>query len=136
MNGEKNIRLLIGKFMQGLTSIEEEEQISQWFAAHADVSDDLKPYQQMFAYFDKGMPMDGPMPVDGETTDGDVCREPLRYRSRLRPLWCFLAAAAVALLVVMTWPERNGTVRPRLLRRWHGLTMTLLRPLCLLLKLR
>ena len=29
MNGEKNIRLLIGKFMQGLTSIEEEERISQ-----------------------------------------------------------------------------------------------------------
>ena len=48
------------------------------------------------------------MPVDGETTDGDVCREPLRYRSRLRPLWCLLAAAAVALLVVMTWPARNG----------------------------
>lgn len=108
MNGEKNIRLLIGKFMQGLTSIEEEEQISQWFAVHADVSDDLKPYQQMFAYFDKGMPMDGSMPEDGETSDGDVCREPLRYRSRLRPLWCLLAAAAVALLVVMTWPARNG----------------------------
>lgn len=90
MNGEKNIRLLIGKFMQGLTSIEEEERISQWFAVHADVSDDLKPYQQMFAYFDKGMPMDGPMPEDGETSDGGVCREPLRYRSRLRPL-CLLA---------------------------------------------
>ena len=90
MNGEKNIRLLIGKFMQGLTSIEEEEQISQWFAVHADVSDDLKPYQQMFAYFDKGMPTDGLMPVDGETADGNVCREPLRYRSRLRPLWCLL----------------------------------------------
>ncbi len=90
MNGEKNIRLLIGKFMQGLTSIEEEEQISQWFAVHADVSDDLKSYQQMFAYFDKGMPTDGLMPEDGETSDGGVCREPLRYRSRLRPLWCLL----------------------------------------------
>lgn len=72
MNGEKNIRLLIGKFMQGLTSIEEEERISQWFAVHADVSDDLKPYQQMFAYFDKGMPTDGLMPEDGETSDGGV----------------------------------------------------------------
>lgn len=109
MNGEKNIRLLIGKFMQGLTSIEEEERISQWFAVHTDVSDDLKPYQQMFAYFDKGMPMDGPMPVDGETSDGDVCREPLRNHSRLRPLWSLLAAAAaVALLIVMTWPAQNG----------------------------
>lgn len=102
MNGEKNIRQLIGRFMQGLTSIEEEEQISQWFAVHTDVSDDLKPYQQMFAYFDKGMPIDKQIPVEEEI------REPLRDRLRLRPLWCFLAAAAVALLVVMTWPAQNG----------------------------
>lgn len=102
MNGEKNIRQLIGRFMQGLTSIEEEEQISQWFAVHTDVSDDLKPYQQMFAYFDKGMPIDEQIPVEEEI------RKPLRNHSRLRPLWCLLAAAAVALLVVMTWPARNG----------------------------
>lgn len=89
--------------MQGLTSIEEEEQISQWFAVHTDVSDDLKPYQQMFAYFDKGMPIDKQIPVEEEI------RKPLRNHLRLRPLWSLLAAAAaVALLVVMTWPARNG----------------------------
>lgn len=109
MNGEKNIRLLIGRFMQGLTSIEEEEQISQWFAVHTDVSDDLKPYQQMFAYFDKGMPIDEQMPIDKQTSVEEEIRKPLRNHSRLRPLWCVLAAAAaVALLVVMTWPARNG----------------------------
>lgn len=108
MNGEKNIRLLIGKFMQGLTSIEEEERISQWFAVHTDVSDDLKPYQQMFAYFDKGMPIDEQMPIDKQMSVEEEIRKPLRNHSRLRPLWCLLAAAAVALLVVMTWPARNG----------------------------
>lgn len=94
--------------MQGLTSIEEEEQISQWFAVHTDVSDDLKPYQQMFAYFDKGMPIDEQMPIDKQTSVEEEIRKPLRNHSRLRPLWCLLAAAAVALLVVMTWPAQNG----------------------------
>lgn len=94
--------------MQGLTSIEEEEQISQWFAVHTDVSDDLKPYQQMFAYFDKGMPIDEQMPIDKQMSVEEEIRKPLRNHSRLRPLWCLLAAAAVALLVVMTWPARNG----------------------------
>lgn len=107
MNGEKNIRLLIGKFMQGLTSIEEEERISQWFAVHTDVSDDLKPYQQMFAYFDKGMPIDEQMPIDKQMSVEEEIRKPLRNHSRLRPLWCLLAAA-VALLIVMTWPAQNG----------------------------
>ena len=107
--------------MQGLTSIEEEEQISQWFAVHTDVSDDLKPYQQMFAYFDKGMPIDEQMPIDKQMSENkqmpidkqipveEEIRKPLRNHSRLRPLWCLLAAAAaVSLLVVMTWPAQNG----------------------------
>lgn len=94
--------------MQGLTSIEEEERISQWFAVHTDVSDDLKPYQQMFAYFDKGMPIDEQMPIDKQMSVEEEIRKPLRNHSRLRPLWCLLAAAAVALLVVMTWPAQNG----------------------------
>lgn len=109
MNGEKNIRLLIGRFMQGLTSIEEEERIRQWFAVHTDVSDDLKPYQQMFAYFDKGMPTDEQMSEDKQMSVEEEIRKPLRNHSRLRPLWCLLAAAAaVALLIVMTWPAQNG----------------------------
>lgn len=112
MNGEKEIRLLIGRFMQGLTSLEEEEKISQWFAVHHDVSDDLKPYRLMFAYFDKGMPLEDGLPLeeemprDKEMPINKERSKPLRNHVRLRPLWSLLAAAAaVALLIVLTWPS-------------------------------
>lgn len=53
---EDTIRQLIDRFMAGETSLEEEEAIGKWFKSHPNASDDLKDYQQMFAYFDEGMP--------------------------------------------------------------------------------
>ena len=55
---EKDIRLLLGRFMAGETSLEEEALIGEWFRQHPDVSDDLKEYQMMFGYFDEGMPLE------------------------------------------------------------------------------
>ena len=55
---EKDIRLLLDRFMVGETSLEEEALIGEWFRKHPDVSDDLKEYQMMFGYFDEGMPLD------------------------------------------------------------------------------
>ena len=55
---EKDIRLLLDRFMAGETSLEEEALLGEWFRQHPDVSDDLKEYQMMFGYFDEGMPLD------------------------------------------------------------------------------
>ena len=55
---EKDIRLLLDRFMAGETSLEEEVLLGEWFRQHPDVSDDLKEYQLMFGYFDEGMPLD------------------------------------------------------------------------------
>ena len=104
------IRSLIDRFMQGKTSLEEEQQLSQWFATHHDVSDDLKDYQSMFAYFDEGMPL------EGQAADTEPERIPKASRSnhaRIRPLWMLMAAAAsIALLIGLVVPglkQEGGT---------------------------
>lgn len=51
---EKNIRLLLNRFMAGETSLEEEALLGEWFRQHPDVSDDLKEYQLMFGYSTRG----------------------------------------------------------------------------------
>lgn len=102
------IRSLIDRFMQGKTSLEEEQQLSQWFATHHDVSDDLKDYQSMFAYFDEGMPL------EGQAADTEPERIPKQSRSnhaRIRPLWMLMtAAASIALLIGLVVPRLKQEV--------------------------
>ena len=56
MYNEKQIRQLLVRFMEGQTTVEEEQEIARWFAARSEVAPDLEDYRQMFAYFDAGMP--------------------------------------------------------------------------------
>ena len=56
MYNEKQIRQLLTRFMEGHTTVEEEQEIARWFAARSEVAPDLEDYRQMFAYFDAGMP--------------------------------------------------------------------------------
>ena len=56
MYNEKQIRQLLTRFMEGQTTVEEEQEIARWFAARREVAPDLEDYRQMFAYFDAGMP--------------------------------------------------------------------------------
>lgn len=85
---EDTIRRLIDKFMAGETSLEEEESIGKWLSTHSDVSDDLKDYQQMFAYFNDGMP---------------------RQENHHRKWWIVLSAAAIlALLLTLAIPAQRS----------------------------
>lgn len=56
-NNEIRIRQLIEKFMAGETSLDEEQEIGRWFRETEQLPEDLRPYQQMFEYFDEGMPL-------------------------------------------------------------------------------
>lgn len=95
---EKDIRLLLDRFMVGETSLEEEALIGEWFRKHPDVSDDLKEYQMMFGYFDEGMPLD-------HEAEEHVENAPPKAKARMRRLWLPLSlAASIALLIGFAIP--------------------------------
>ena len=96
---EKDIRLLLDRFMVGETSLEEEALIGEWFRKHPDVSDDLKEYQMMFGYFDEGMPLD-------HEAEEHVENAHPKAKARMRRLWLPLSlAASIALLFVIAIPR-------------------------------
>ena len=95
---EKDIRLLLDRFMAGETSLEEETLLGEWFRQHSDVSDDLKEYQLMFGYFDEGMPLD--YEAENHVEDAHP-----KTKARMRRLWLPIGmAASIALLFVIAIP--------------------------------
>ena len=114
---EKDIRLLLDRFMAGETSLEEEALIGEWFRQHPDVSDDLKEYQMMFGYFDEGMPLDHeaeePLNHETEMHEEDIVRPKTsktsrtpKSKARMRRLWLPISmAASIALLIAFAVPR-------------------------------
>ena len=95
---EKDIRLLLNRFMAGETTLEEEALLGEWFRQHPDVSDDLKEYQMMFGYFDEGMPLD-------YEAEEHVEKAHPKAKARMRRLWLPLSlAASIALLIGFAIP--------------------------------
>ena len=96
---EKDIRLLLNRFMAGETTLEEEALLGEWFRQHPDVSDDLKEYQMMFGYFDEGMPLD--YEAENHVEDAHP-----KTKVRMRRLWLPTGmAASIALLFVIAIPR-------------------------------
>ncbi len=114
---EKDIRLLLDRFMAGETSLEEEALLGEWFRQHPDVSDDLKEYQLMFGYFDEGMPLEHeaemPLEHEPEKHEEDVVhpktsKTPMtpKSKARMRRLWLPISiAASIALLITFAVPR-------------------------------
>ena len=111
---EKDIRLLLDRFMVGETSLEEEALIGEWFRKHPDVSDDLKEYQMMFGYFDEGMPLEHepekPLEHEAEKCEENVVHPKTSRTSmskaRMRRLWLPISmAASIALLIAFAVPR-------------------------------
>ena len=95
MNNEKeHISNLLERFMNGESTLAEEELLSRYFATH-EVDAEWEPYKQMFAYFDSGM-ADEAQPAAAKEAE----QAPQPNVVRLR--WLRVAAAAVVALLLAT----------------------------------
>lgn len=104
---EKEIRLLLNRFMAGETTLEEEALLGEWFRQHPNVSDDLKEYQMMFGYFDEGMPLEHEpeklLEHEAEKREEDI-RPKAKNRMRRFGLPISIAAS-IALLITFAVPR-------------------------------
>lgn len=97
MDNRKEIEQLLNRFMDGQTSLNEEDRLARYMR-RTDVPEEWRAYKEMFAWFDEGMPQDVP-----------ATAQPRRHARRVA-MWATLAtAAAVALTVVMTLPKAAVT---------------------------
>lgn len=109
------IQQLIDKYMNGQTTVDEEQLIARYFRNATDVPDTLKPYRDMFAYFDEGMPLGALPEFDGSSGQADTrvapdsnnVVAPRRRSLRIAAWWsgAVAVAAAVALLLIMHRPS-------------------------------
>lgn len=89
---QQQISDLLDKFMSGLTTLEEEAALGDYFRTH-EVPEEWEDYRQMFGYFDRGM--------EGELISLQAPDQPL-LRQMGRRWWGIAAAAAIAALIVGT----------------------------------
>lgn len=106
------IKQLIDRYMNGQTTVDEEQLIARYFRSATDLPDDLQPYRDMYSYFDEGMPVGEVPEFDGsvERVDTGVDSDnrvvaPRRRRFRIAAIWSGAVAAAVALLLIMHRPS-------------------------------
>ena len=87
---QQHIQDLLDKFMNGLTTLEEEAVLGDYFRTH-EVPEEWEDYRQMFGYFDRGM--------EGELITPQAQEQPF-MRLMGRRWWGIAAAAAIAALIV------------------------------------
>lgn len=95
-NDDTRIRMLLARFMDGETTLDEERELALWFKAHPQVGDGLDDYRAMFGCFEGGMPLTEP--TAHGTPDDRPCRR------HVRMLLAMAVAAAVAALVILSVP--------------------------------
>ena len=109
------IKQLIDRYMNGQTTVDEEQLLARYFRSATDLPDDLQPYRDMFAYFDEGMPLGALPEFDGSAgqaetrvaPDSSKVVAPRRHSLRMAAWWsgAVAVAAAVALLLIMYRPS-------------------------------
>lgn len=93
---EEYIGVLLGKFMDGTSSIEEEDILGEYFRTQKTKTE-WEEYRRMFAYFDSGMEL----PLPAEQLQNTTRQTPQDARRHKGSVVLLAAAAAVAVLCIM-----------------------------------
>lgn len=104
-----DIRKLIDEFMEGRTSLEEEQLLGEYFRTERNIPEELKPYREMFAYFDRGM-TDEDLLGGGESAASPKRSGRMAFMHR----WIGVAASVAVLLAAAYYfaDGGNGTESP------------------------
>ncbi len=92
-----DIQSLIDRYLDGQTSLEEEDRLADYFRSH-DVPEAWQAYKEMFAYFDAGMPTTEKEKTGEAIKAGETEKQPRRHR--IVALWTGLTVAAAAALTL------------------------------------
>lgn len=114
------IQQLIDKYINGQTTVDEEQLIVRYFRNATDVPDSLKPYRDMFAYFDDGMPLGALPEFDGSAgqaetrvaPDSSKVVAPRRHSLRMAAWWSGAAAVAAAVALLLIMHRQSAPVQP------------------------
>ena len=87
---------LLDRYMDGLTTLEEEAALRRYFRDHDDIPDEWQDYKVMFTYLDSGME-DGTLPVPAQEAQRVSLIQQMGRR-----WWGIAAAAVITAAVVVT----------------------------------
>lgn len=111
----QEIQQLLDAFLDGMTTVEQEQRLAEFFRSANDVQPEWEPFRRMFGWFDSGMtPTSLPQEVD--VVDKEASLIPIHTRQKR--IYGFAriasAAASVAILigVFMNMPEPSKTTHP------------------------
>jgi hypothetical protein len=100
---DNKIRLLVDKYFEGQTSLNEERTVREYFA-HEDIAPDLKYLQPLFLYFNQERATIGNDEISAPDT-----RKPAHKPTRRIMLWTSIAAAACTLLIIGHFQNLSGS---------------------------
>lgn len=98
---------LLDRYMDGLTTVEEEFALRRYFSTHDDIPDEWQDYKVMFTYLDSGME-DGDLPAMEEPQPTPV------IKLMGRRWWGIAAAAVITAAIVVTAVLRHQPSSPTL----------------------
>ena len=113
---KQEITRILGKFMTGETSLEEEQMLAQYFRTH-EVDDEWQEYKEMFALFDNGE-------VDIEADDGSnqafdddnekvkILPKVVNEKPKIIPIRWLMAGIAASILLLLALHYKGNDVKP------------------------